>query len=312
MLSRVADSLYWMSRYIERAEHTARLIAVKLESMIEQTQEESQASWQRVAAALSAEEYVSAHDDAFAFTRTLAFDRSNPSSLLLSLRYARDNARQVREQLSTEVWEHLNRLYLRLQPVAIESIWVHQPARLFRELLEDMHTLEGVTYSTLSHGEGWYFLELGRHIERAQLIGRTLDAHFGNTATPAPKYFDWLVLLKFCTAFEPYCKVHTAAIHPDTIAQFLLFDAEFPHSLRFSIDRVCDALTRVAPGAPAARRAAVERLAGRLKASVDFGQVEELMGGAFAPYLASITRQCEQIHESVYTSYIIYGAETVL
>jgi uncharacterized alpha-E superfamily protein len=315
MLSRVADSLYWMSRYIERAEHTARLIAVKLESMIEQTQDESQASWQRVAAALSAEEYVSAHDDAFAFTRTLAFDRSNPSSLLLSLRYARDNARQVREQLSTEVWEHLNRLYLRLQPVAIESIWVHQPARLFRELLEDMHALEGVTYSTLSHGEGWYFLELGRHIERAQLIGRTLDAHFGNAATPgtpAPKYFDWLVLLKFCTAFEPYCKVHTAALHPDTIAQFLLFDAEFPHSLRFSIDHVCDALTRVAPGAPAARRAAVERLAGRLKASVDFGQVEELIGGGLAPYLAGITRQCEQIHESVYASYILYGAETVL
>jgi uncharacterized alpha-E superfamily protein len=309
MLSRVADSLYWMSRYIERAEHTARLIAVKLETMIEQTPEESLASWRRVAMALSGEE--SADADAFAFTRRLAFDRSNPSSLLLSLRYARDNARQVREQLSTEVWEHLNRIYLRLQPVAIESIWVHQPARLFRELLEDMHALEGVTNSTLSHGEGWYFLELGRHIERAQLIGRTLDAHFGS-ASAAPKYFDWLVLLKFCTAFEPYCKAHTAALHPDTIAQFLLFDAEFPHSLRFSVDRVGDALARVAPGAPPARRAAVERLAGRLKASVDFGQVEELMGGGLAPYLAGITRQCEQIHEAVYASYILYGAETVL
>jgi uncharacterized alpha-E superfamily protein len=312
MLSRVADSLYWMSRYIERAEHTARLIAVKLETMIEQTPEESLASWQRVAAALSGEEFAAADADAFTFTRMLAFDRSNPSSLLLSLRYARDNARQVREQLSTEVWEHLNRIYLRLQPVAIESIWVHQPARLFRELLEDMHALEGVTNSTLSHGEGWYFLELGRHIERAQLIGRTLDAHFGRVVSAAPKYFDLLVLLKFCTAFEPYCKVHTAALHPDTIAQFLLFDAEFPHSLRFSVDRVSDALARVAPGAPPARRAAVERLAGRLKASVDFGQVEEVMGGGLAPYLAGITRQCEQIHEAVYASYILYGAETVL
>jgi uncharacterized alpha-E superfamily protein len=170
MLSRVADSLYWMSRYIERAEHTARLIAVKLETMIEQTQEESQASWQRVTAALSGEEYAPANADAFAFTRTLAFDRANPSSLLLSLRLARDNARQVREQLSSEVWEHLNRLYLRLQPVAIESIWVHQPARLFRELLEDMHALEGVTNSTLSHGEGWYFLELGRHIGQSHIL----------------------------------------------------------------------------------------------------------------------------------------------
>jgi len=115
----------------------------------------------------------------------------------------------VREALSIEVWEKLNRLYLRLAPVTMDSIWVHSPARLFREALEDMHALEGVTYSTLSHGEGWYFLELGKHIERAQLLGRLLDVHFrgprdGNQSTP--KYFDWLVLLKFCTAFEPYTK----------------------------------------------------------------------------------------------------------
>ncbi len=312
MLSRVAESLYWMSRYVERAEHTTRLIAVKLESMIEQTHEESHASWRRVVAALSAEKHAKDAAISYDFTNILTFERANPSALLLSLRNARDNARQVREQLSTEVWEHLNRLYLRLQPITIDAIWVHHPARLFREILEDMHALEGVTNSTLSHGEGWYFLELGRHIERAQLIGRMLDAHFGATQAAAPKYFDWLVLLKFCTAFEPYCKAHTAALKPDTIAEFLLFDAEFPHSLRFSVDRVCDALTRVAPGAAPARRAAVERLAGRLKAAVDFGQIDELMGGGLAPYLAEITHQCEQIHTSLYASYIVYGAETVL
>ncbi|HEY5238423.1 MAG TPA: alpha-E domain-containing protein [Rhizomicrobium sp.] len=314
MLSRVADNLYWMARYIERAEHTARVIAVKLESMVEQTQEESLASWLRVAASLSTED-LPKELEAFEFTRALAFDRTNPSSLLLSLRYARDNARQVREQLSTEVWEHLNRLYLLLQPVNMDAIWVHNPAGLFREALEDMHALEGVTYSTLSHGEGWYFLEMGRHIERAQLIGRMLDAHFGRAqtpGTPAPRYFDWLVLLKFCTAFEPYCKAHTAALSPEKIAEFLLFDAEFPHSLRFSIDRVCDALARVAPGVAQQRRASVERLAGKLKASVDFGQIEDLMGAGLAPYLADITRQCEHIHDSVFTSYIVYGAEAVL
>lgn len=315
MLSRVADSLYWMSRYIERAEHTARLIAVKLESMIEQSPQEAQASWTRVMAALSAQDHAPVPADAFAMTQALAFARDNPSSLLLSLRHARDNARQVREQLSTEVWEHLNRLYLRLQPVTIDAVWVHHPASLFRETLEDMHALEGVTMSTLSHGEGWYFLELGRHIERAQLIGRLLDAHFGAeraTGAPTPSYLDWLVLLKFCTAFEPYCKAHTAALRPETIAEFLLFDGEFPHSLRFSIDRVCEALARVAPGAPPARRAAVERLAGRLKSAVDFGQIDELMSGGLAPFLASITSQCEQIHEAVYSAYIVYGAETVL
>ena len=132
------------------------------------------------------------------------------------------------------------------------------------------------------------------------------------TAQNGPKYFDWLVLLKFCTAFEPYTKHYTASIRPQKIAEFLLFDAEFPHSICFSVDRMTEALARVAPGAPPARRAAVERLAGRLKAAVDFGQIDELMSGGVAAFLADITRQCEQIHEALYASYITYGAETVL
>jgi uncharacterized alpha-E superfamily protein len=314
MLSRVADSLYWMSRYTERAEHTARLIAVKLESMVDQTPEDAAASWARVTEALTGEKREASHD-AFAITQYLAFDRDNDTSLINSLAAARDNARQVREALSNEVWENLNRLYLRMSPVTIDSIWIHTPARLFREALEEMHALEGVTYSTLSHGEGWYFLELGRHIERVQQLGRLLDLHFSAAAQNSesgPKYFDWLVLLKFCTAWEPYTKRYTASIRPQKIAEFLLFDPEFPHSICFSVDRMTEALARVAPGAPPARRAAVERLAGRLKAAVDFGQVDELMAGGVAAFIADITKQCEQIHKALYSSYITYGAETVL
>lgn len=311
MLSRVADSLYWMSRYLERAEHTARLIAVKLEITAEQSREDAEASWARVIAALSAEKHVKGDAEPAQIASALAFGRDIDTSLFSSLSYARDNARQVREQLTVEVWENLNRLYLKLQPQGTQR----STAPDFRDMLQDLHALGGVTYSTLSHGEGWYFLELGRHIERAQLVCRLLDLHFGDARHTVPaelKYFDWLVLLKFCSAFEPYCKVYTAAIRPEKIAEFLLFDAEFPHSVRFSIDRVCDALTRVAPGAPPGRRAAVERLAGRMKASADFTQIEELMSGPIASFLADIARQCEQIHDAVYAAYITYGAETVL
>ncbi len=120
------------------------------------------------------------------------------------------------------------------------------------------------------------------------------------------------MLLKLCTAFEPYSREHTAAIHPALVAQFLLFDAEFPHSVRFAIDRVRGALDRVAPGAPPARRAHVERLAGRLKAAVDFGQIGDFSGGSLASFLANISQQCEQIHIAVYAAYIGYDAEAVL
>jgi uncharacterized alpha-E superfamily protein len=313
MLSRVADSLYWMSRYIERAEHTARLLAVKLETTAEQSREEAEASWARVVGAVTPVNRPVIETDALTITQALAFDRKSDTSLLSSISFARDNARQVREQLTVEVWESLNRLYLKLRSLNVDD--VKNSAGLFRDTLQDLHALGGVTNSTLSHGEGWYFLELGRHIERAQLVCRLLDLHVGaaSAAMPAePKYYDWLVLLKFCSAFEPYCKVYTAAIQPEKIAEFLLFDAEFPHSVRYAIDRVCDALTHVAPGAPPARRAAVERLAGRLKASADFTQIEELMSGSIDRFLADIAKQCEKIHDAVYAAYIAYGAETVL
>jgi uncharacterized alpha-E superfamily protein len=317
MLSRVADSLYWMGRYIERAEHTSRMIAVKLESMIEQSKEDSEASWARVVAAVSAEGFADDSSDAAATTHAIALERTNPSSLAMSLSRGRDNARQVREQLSTEVWEHLNRLYLRVQPLSIDEIWVHQPALIFRDILHDMHTLEGVIHTTLRHGEGWYFLELGRYIERAQLISRLLGIHFGARdedsihAPQATKYLDWLVLLKFCSAFEPYCKEHTAAITADRVAGFLLFDPEFPHSVKFSVGRVHDTLSRVAPGAPPQRRARCDRLAGKLKAAVDFGQVDELMEESIASFLTEIMRQCEHVHDAIFSAYIVYGADAV-
>lgn len=315
MLARVADSLYWMARYLERAEHTARLLAVKLDSMVEQSDEDANASWQRVAAALTGEPY---EPNAFVITDSLSFDPVNSSSLISSLRFARDNARQVRDHLSTEVWEHLNRLHLRLQDETMHRVWARQPSVFFRKIMEDLYTLGGITFTTLRHGEGWHFLELGRYIERAQLVSRLLDIHFGVIAPgyenppPRPKYFDWLVLLKFCTAFEPYLKEHTADVTPERIAEFLLFDAEFPHSVRFAVDRMREALGHVAPGAPPQRRAAVERLAGRLKAAVDYGQIDDLSGGSIDVFLAGISKQCEQIHEAVYSAYVGYDAEAVL
>jgi uncharacterized alpha-E superfamily protein len=304
-----------MSRYLERAEHTARLLAVKLESMIEQSKEDAEVSWRRVATALSGEAHVpSLMTDSFDITRTLALERLNSSSLISSLRFARDNARQVREQISTEMWNHLNRHYLRLSPVSMSDVWSESPALFFREAVEQLHMLEGVTYSTMRHGESWHFIQLGRYIERAQLVSRLLHLHFypAPGARALPQYLDWIVLLKSCTAFEAYCKVYTANIQRDRIAEFLLFDAEFPPSVRFSVDRLTEALAQVALAAPPSRRAACERLAGRLKASVDFGQIDELIGGTIDAFLANIAVQCEQIHEAVYDAYIAYDAETVL
>ena len=313
MLSRVADNLYWMSRYFERAEHTCRLMAVMLESMNERSQADAEASWPRVVSALSGEKFVSGKLEPFEVTQALAFNRQNPSSLVCSLASARDNGRQVREQISTEIWNRLNQLYLKIDPVTLSSIWNDQPGHIFRDILDELYMLEGITWSTMHHAEGWDFLQLGRYIERAQLVTRLLDVHFGpqGPLDSTRNAIDWIVLLRFCTGFEAYCKVYTAAIREHRIAEFLVFDQQFPHSVRFAVERVSESLARVGKGTPQTRRAYCDRLAGRLKASLDFGLIDELMSGSIGGFLTNIRRQCEQIHDAVYAAYIAYDAEAV-
>jgi hypothetical protein len=225
-------------------------------------------------------------DDAFAITHSLAFDRINPSSRSRRCGCARDNARQVREQLSTEVWEHLNRLYLRLQPVTDrESIWVHQPARVFREP-GGVARWKASPTPRLRHGEGWHFLELGRYIERAQLVSRLLDIHFGSGRARLRRAAAAAEISRLAGAPEILHGLrallqgihggHQAGAHRGVPA--VRSGVSAFGQIRGRPGARCAG--HVAPGAPPARRAACERLAGRLKAAVDFGQIDELIGGS--------------------------------
>lgn len=316
MLSRVADSLYWMSRYLERAEHASRLLRVRLDTMVEESDEAAEHSWLRLLAALR-EPSPEGTVDAAAITRQLAFDRNNLSSVLNCVRGARDNARQVREQISSEMWEGLNRQYLQLIEADFEQIWSGQATGFFRELVEGLYLLEGLSHATMRHGEGWRFIELGRYIERVQQVSRLLDVHLGDMpgdgpqGLPPPGYFDWIALLKQCTGFEAYCKVYTARIEPSQIAEFLIFDAEFPHSVRFAATRMSEALAAIGAGTPQSRRVACDRLSGRLTASLAYGQIDELMSGAVDRFLRETQEMCKQIHTAVHDSFINYGADAV-
>jgi uncharacterized alpha-E superfamily protein len=126
-----------------------------------------------------------------------------------------------------------------------------------------------------------------------------------------PAYFDWIALLKQCTGFEAYCKVYTARIEPAKIAEFLIFDSEFPHSVRFSVTRMAEALAAIGEGTPQARRSACDRLAGRLTANLAYGQVSELMAGRMDSFLDETQKMCEAIHVAMHESFINYGADAV-
>src|ERR1019366_5417335 len=189
--------------------------------------------------------------DAASLTHVLTLERTNPSSILSCVAAARENLRQVREQCSTEMWEQLNRLHLQVNSTTASEVWLLNTHVFFRAVQEGAHLFQGVTDSTMSHGEGWQYIQLGRFVERTDELARLIGTHFGRLPHPldqaveSEEYLEWVGLLKSCAAFEAYCKTYTAEIRPLRVAEFLLLNPEFPHSVRFSVDRVHAALVAI-------------------------------------------------------------------
>jgi len=315
MLSRVADSLYWMSRYLERAERAARLIDVNLNMMLDQSIDATGEQWSRLKRSLRTPVTTEAAPEAFQQTEILAFDLKNPDSLACCITLARENARQVREQISSEMWEQLNRVFWQVKQSNITSIWQGQPHEFFRAVKEGAHLFQGITDATMSHGEGWHFIQLGRYLERATATATVLDVHFSDLLGrehASDDYLLWVQLLKSCTAFEAYCQVYTADLRPERIAEFLLLNAEFPQSVRFAADLVQVSLQAIGRATSARRGGRPERLAGRLCAALDYGQVDEIMADSIHSYLDNIQRQCGQIHSAIHQVYIAYPIEAAL
>jgi uncharacterized alpha-E superfamily protein len=317
MLSRVADSLYWMSRYLERAEHTARLIDVDLQLRLDQSLEARADRWLRLLEASRAAVPENGQLDAASLTQLLTLDRTNPSSILSCIAAARENLRQVREQSSTEMWEQLNRLYLQVNSTTSNETWLLNSHIFFRAVQEGAHLFQGVTDSTMSHGEGWQYIQLGRYVERIDELATLIGTHFGRSSQPldqaveSEEYLEWVGLLKSCAAFDSYCKTYTAEIRPLRIAEFLLLNVEFPHSVRFSVDMVHAALTAI--GEMTERKAEQPgRLTGRLRATLSFSQIEEIMAAGAGAYVESIRWQCGQAHNAIHQVYFDYSAESAL
>lgn len=317
MLSRVADSLYWMSRYLERAEHTARLLDVQLNQMLEDTGEEADLRWQRLLRSLHMPvvEQVSAYD----MTQALTFDAENHWSIVSCIAAARENARQVREQISSEMWEHLNLLFLQVRQTTMEQIWSAEPHLFLNSVKQGIYLFHGIIDATMSQNEGWHFIRMGLFLERALATAALLEGHF--SVFPIEKneyenepldYLSWFGLLRSCASFEAYCKVHTAVIRPSRVVEFLLLNADAPRSIRFACARMQDCLQRIAGVTGTRNSGRVEHLAGRLRASLDYYQVDEIINGDIREYLEGIQRQCALIHNGLYQVYLAYPIEVAL
>ena len=222
---------------------------------------------------------------------------------------ARENARQVREEISTEQWQRLNRLFLQVTRYKLQEVEDVLPSDFLLAVIEGVHLFEGVTDSTMSHGEGWHFIQVGRYMERASatttllsLYHREFWGHPDRALDGGGEHLEWIGLLRCCTAFESYCKAYTADLSPDRIIEFLLLNSEFPHAVRYSVDRLQNALEAIHGEAGKRRAAPLTRLAGRLQASLSFGQITEILAQDAGSYLRDILRQCRAIHETFTSS----------
>ncbi len=313
MLSRVADSLYWMGRYIERAEHTARLVNVELQLWLDQSPEMGAGRWRFLLEALNAP-CADGPVDPMKLVNTLVFSRANASSIVSCVAIARENLRHVREQCSTRMWEQLNRLYLDVMEIRPQEEWFLKSHDFFSLITEGAYLFHGITDATMSHGEGWQFIQLGRYVERADTLTTLLETHFKRMTTDferpveSAEYLEWVGLLRDCVAFEAYCKKHTAEIRPMRVAEFLILNPEFPHSIRFSVDRVNAALHLISDLTQRSAKLPT-RIAGRLRAEISYSQIEEIIAEGVHTYLQKVRRDCSEIHVAINEIYFDYPIE---
>lgn len=257
MLARVASSIYWMNRYIERAENMARFVDANLNLSFEMP-DTMAAQWEPLVYTTGdqdyfKEQYGEATKDAV--IRFLTFDDEYPNSIRSCLRYARENARTVREIISSEMWRQINNMHLFVEETADgrRRLDRENPGAFFAQIKNDSHLYSGISDATFSHGDGWSFGILGRFLERAGQTSRIIDMkyyyllpsveHVGTTID----LLQWTALLKSASAFEMYRKTHGQA-EPRKIAGFLLFDRYFPRSVTACTNTAANALNDLTGG----------------------------------------------------------------
>jgi uncharacterized alpha-E superfamily protein len=300
MLSRTADHLFWMARYTERAENTARMLDVNVQtSLLPQSAEAVGQGWR---AMLGISELESRFDEKYAAPTSkdvldfMVRDPDNPSSIATCLTQARENARAVRGTLTTEVWETLNITWLEMTPLLNNGILEQDPSRFFEWVKYRSHQSRGVTIGTMLKDEAFYFIRLGTFLERADNTARILDVKFhgamhdgqtqqqgqgqairgpGEPLIPETQldYYYWAAILRSVSAFEIYRKVYRDAITPERVAELLMLRADMPRSLQACLNEVVNNLKQVANEASPD----TERFAGKLHAGLQFNSIDDIL-----------------------------------
>ena len=309
MLSRAAESIYWMSRYVERAENVARFVDVTLHLMLD-LPEGSQYQWQPLVDTTGdTEDFAKRYGPATQTNvfRFLTFDTENPNSIISCLRSARENARSSREIISSEMWEQLNQFYLTVNSAATHDA-LADAHDFFNQVKLTSHLFAGVTDATMTHGEAWHFCQLGRLLERADKTSRILDVKYymllpavSDIGTPYDD-IQWAAVLRSASAFEMYRKKH-GHISPTGVVDFLLLDAEFPRAIQQCVNSARTALHAIS-GTPAGMfRNPAEQLLGQLSSELAFANVDDIIAAGLHEYLDALQTKLNQVGQGIFETF---------
>jgi uncharacterized alpha-E superfamily protein len=318
MLSRVAHSLYWMARYIERAENIARIVDVNLQLLLDMRNLDEQRLieyWLPIVQATGDEhDFFKLHPHATgnAVTEFLVFQPENSNSIFQCISSARENARMVRDQITSELWEELNRIYLFIHSPQARKVWTRSPSEFFQEIKAASLHVIGIINATMVHDEGWRFVQAGQFLERADKTTRILDVRHQSlperglppvTINPT-EALEWSAVLRSCSAWDAYKTICGADVHPRLVAEFLLLDDTFPRSLRFCVSQLNRALRRISGVAEDHFSNDAERLTGRFLAELQFSTIDEIFEIGLHQYLDLAQLKLNNIGAALFNAYI--------
>lgn len=309
MLSRVADSIYWLNRYVERAENVARFVDVNLNLLMDSPMGTTQ-QWDPLILttgdlALFQEHYGEASADNV--IQFLTFDRSYPNSIISCLQSARENARSVREIISSEMWERVNEFYFLVRDASRTSA-LTDISNFFSAVKMESHLFAGVMDGTMTHNEGWHFGQLGRMVERADKTARILDVKYfillpsvKDVGTPLDE-LQWISLLKSTSGYEMYRKCQHR-ITPQDVVRFLVLDREFPRSIQFCLLSAERSLHHITGGTPGIWRNPVERAIGKLRSELDYITLEEITSIGLHEFLDQLENTLNDVHSKIHETF---------
>ena len=311
MLSRVADSIYWMSRYIERAENLARFIDVTFNLMLD-SPHGSVEPWKPLVYATGDEEYFAEHYGNFTQENVLefmTFDSDYPNSIRCCLNSARENARSVREAISSDLWEHINSFYYRVRDAATSSAVKDSPLDFLHEVKQSSNLFKGLADSTMSRGEGWNFARLGRLLERADKTSRILDVKYylllptiSDLGSPTDD-LQWQAVLRSVSGIEMFRRQYHG-ITPHRVVNFLVLDRSFPRAIYYSVVEAERALHQISGTPMDSFRNPAEKHLGRLRSELAFASVDDIINFGLHEFLDMLQMKLNDVGEGIFQTFI--------